>query len=61
MSADEPDRKIDYVFVGGPVEVLDARVMREHAEISDHLPVLARLRIGPTPTAPEPTPAAPAF
>ncbi len=49
----EPDRKIDYVFVGGPVTVLEARVMREHSALSDHLPILARLRIGP---APEPAP-----
>jgi endonuclease/exonuclease/phosphatase family metal-dependent hydrolase len=61
FGADEPDRKIDYVFVGGPVEVLDARVMREHAAISDHLPVLARLRVGGAPPAPDPAPEAPSF
>ena len=61
FGAAEPDRKIDYVFVGGPIEVLDARVMREHAAISDHLPVLARVRVGGPPEDPEPSPDAPAF
>jgi endonuclease/exonuclease/phosphatase family metal-dependent hydrolase len=64
FGATEPDRKIDYVFVGGPIEVLDARVMREHAAISDHLPVLARVRVGDAPEPPEPvdpTPDAPSF
>lgn len=46
----EPDRKIDYVFVGGPVTVDSARVMREHSALSDHLPVWARLRIRPPKT-----------
>lgn len=61
FGASEPDRKIDYVFVGGPIEVLEARVMREHLEISDHLPVLARLRVGGAPEPVDPTPDAPAF
>ncbi len=46
-----PDRKIDYVFIGGPIQVRSARVMSEHAEISDHLPILATLVIG-APAAP---------
>lgn len=46
-----PDRKIDYVFIGGPIQVRAARVMSEHSEISDHLPILATLVIG-APTAP---------
>lgn len=39
------DRKIDYFFVGGPIEVIEARVMHEHKELSDHLPIMAMLRI----------------
>ena len=54
FGASEPDRKIDYAFVGGPIEVLEARVMREHAAISDHLPLLARLRIRPPVTNDDP-------
>jgi endonuclease/exonuclease/phosphatase family metal-dependent hydrolase len=50
----EPDRKIDYVLVGGPIEVIEAKVLREHAAISDHLPLVATLRIGPAPAPPEP-------
>ena len=42
---DEPDRKIDYFFVGGPIEVVEGAVLREHAAISDHLPIRAVLRI----------------
>ena len=52
---DEPDRKIDYFFVGGPIRVLDARVMRDQSEVSDHLPILASLVIGELPV-PEPAP-----
>lgn len=52
----EPDRKIDYVFVGGPIEVLEGRVMREHSTLSDHLPIWGRLVIGSA--APETEPAA---
>ncbi len=37
--------RIDHLLVNG-VEVLDCRVMREAGDTSDHLPVLARLRIG---------------
>ena len=48
---DEPDRKIDYFFVGGPIEVVEGAVLREHAAISDHLPIRAVLRIV-DPTAP---------
>lgn len=52
----EPDRKIDYFFVGGPLRVLEGKVLREHSELSDHLPVLATLVIGEA----EPEPVAPA-
>jgi len=42
-----PDRKIDYIFVGGPVRVLGASVLRQYSDLSDHLPIKATLRIGP--------------
>ena len=45
FGAARPDRKIDYVFVGGPIDVIEARVMTEHAELSDHLPIFVRLRV----------------
>ncbi|MCB9743729.1 MAG: endonuclease/exonuclease/phosphatase family protein [Alphaproteobacteria bacterium] len=43
--AQEPDRKIDYAFVGGPLEVLQAQVPRGPASLSDHLPLVFTLRI----------------
>ena len=43
FGAKEPDRKIDYAFVGGPIEVRSARVLREYAEVSGHLPIRAEL------------------
>jgi endonuclease/exonuclease/phosphatase family metal-dependent hydrolase len=43
FGAREPDRKIDYAFVGGPIEVRSARVLREYAEVSGHLPIRAEL------------------
>lgn len=43
--AERPDRKIDYVFHGAPVEVVEARVLREYDALSDHLPVWVKLRI----------------
>ncbi len=46
FGAAEPDRKIDYIFHGGPIRVVEARVMREHADISDHLPLVARFAVG---------------
>jgi endonuclease/exonuclease/phosphatase family metal-dependent hydrolase len=53
----EPDRKIDYVFVGGPLEVLEAEVLRDQAsEISDHLPVRVKLKIVDPNAPPEPEP-----
>jgi len=59
FGATEPDRKIDYVFIGGPLTVLDARVMREHSAVSDHLPVVATLMVGTPPPEPEAIPEAP--
>jgi endonuclease/exonuclease/phosphatase family metal-dependent hydrolase len=40
-----PNRKIDYIFYGEGFEVIEARVLKEAGEVSDHLPVLVRLRI----------------
>lgn len=55
-----PDRKIDYVFIGGPIEVVERRVDTTLIGVSDHLPMIATLRVGAAP-APAPTPpAAPA-
>lgn len=51
------DRKIDYVFVGGPIEVIEAGVVEKYHALSDHLPLRATLRIGPPPAPPAPTPA----
>ncbi len=62
FGAETPDRKIDYVFVGGPIRVLEGRVMREHSALSDHLPLFGRLVIGEAPapdTAPPANDAAP--
>lgn len=42
-----PDRKIDYVFVGGPVRVDAFRVAAEHAALSDHLPLVVDVRVAP--------------
>ncbi len=39
FGATEPDRKIDYIFVGPGVQVLDAQVLRQYTEVSDHLPL----------------------
>ncbi|MCB9543589.1 MAG: hypothetical protein R3F65_27835 [bacterium] len=53
------DRKIDYVFYGGPIEVLEAKVLAEHYPWSDHLPIMARFRIGAAPVEPAVDPSAP--
>lgn len=49
FGAAKPDRKIDYVFYGGPVEVLEAQVLSEELNISDHLPVVFTVRVGKAP------------
>lgn len=46
FGASAADRKIDYVFYGGPIEVLEARVISEESAISDHLPILFTVRVG---------------
>ena len=53
FGADSPDRKIDYVFVGGPVRVQSAEVLVRHSDISDHLPIVLDVVVGET--AAEPT------
>ncbi|MEY3211285.1 MAG: hypothetical protein RIT28_1766 [Pseudomonadota bacterium] len=39
------DRKIDHIFTGGPVEVLRAEVETRFDALSDHRPLVARLRV----------------
>ena len=41
----EPDRKIDYIFYGGPITVDSAEVLREASTISDHLPLEINFRL----------------
>ncbi|MFT5684512.1 MAG: endonuclease/exonuclease/phosphatase family metal-dependent hydrolase [Myxococcota bacterium] len=43
FGASGPDRKIDYVFYGGPLEVISAEVLR--SDLSDHLPLSVTLRL----------------
>lgn len=45
FSAQFPDRKIDYVFYGGPLELIEASVLSQYSDISDHLPIKARFRL----------------
>ena len=44
--ASEPDRKIDYLFYGGPIELVQARVVRGATQHSDHLPIVAVFVVG---------------
>jgi len=53
---DEPDRKIDYMLIGGPIHVETSRVMTEHKAISDHLPIVTTFIVG---DRPEPDPEVP--
>lgn len=41
FGASEPDRKIDYLFYGGPLRLVETEVIRSAAHISDHLPIRA--------------------
>ena len=45
FGAGEPDRKIDYIFYGGPIELESATVLREASAISDHLPLEISFRL----------------
>ena len=42
--ADAPSRRLDYLFVGAGFAVEEGRVLQEGPALSDHRPVLARLR-----------------
>lgn len=50
----DPDRKIDYIFYGGPVTVVSAQVLRPRDDLSDHLPLTATLIVGPPPVVEAP-------
>jgi endonuclease/exonuclease/phosphatase family metal-dependent hydrolase len=45
FGAEVPDRKIDYLLASERLEVVEYEVLREASELSDHLPILARLRV----------------
>jgi len=45
FGASEPDRTIDYIFYGGPLELRGARVAREYSTLSDHLPLVSRFAV----------------
>lgn len=46
--AENPDRRIDYVFTGTGLRPVWARVIDADPAASDHLPLAARLVVGPT-------------
>ena len=59
FGASEPDRKIDWAFYGGPLQLLESQVHSEHL-LSDHLPMRMVFRVGePPPPPPLPEPVAP--
>lgn len=43
--AHEPNRKLDHLFHGSAFEVVEARVAREAGDVSDHLPLVVKLRL----------------
>lgn len=53
FGASEPDRTIDYGFVGREVTLLGAEVLQER-DISDHLPFVIRMALEPRATASAP-------
>ena len=53
FGATEPDRTIDYGFVGCEVNLLGAEVLQER-DISDHLPFVIRMALEPRATAAAP-------
>ena len=53
FGASEPDRTIDYGFVGREVTLLGAEVLQER-DISDHLPFVIRMSLEPHATAAAP-------
>lgn len=50
VGSDKPDRKIDYIFYGGPIEILEATVLSDHHTISDHLPLQLQFRLTTSPS-----------
>lgn len=54
FGSDKAERKIDWVFYGGPLTVIDATVAGEYYKLSDHLPLVVRFQLG-APPAPPPT------
>ncbi|SEG18189.1 endonuclease/exonuclease/phosphatase family protein [Sphingobacterium lactis] len=45
--ADKPDVRIDYIFYSPHFELLESKVVKEVGDISDHLPVYAKLKLKP--------------
>ena len=45
FGASKPDRKIDYLFYGGPLELVDAEVLTNADQISDHLPLRVKFKM----------------
>jgi endonuclease/exonuclease/phosphatase family metal-dependent hydrolase len=45
FGSNQPDRTIDYLFYGGPLELKEARVAGEYSSLSDHLPLVARFTL----------------
>jgi len=45
---ERPDRKIDYLFFGGPLKRIESKVLIENSDLSDHLPVWVKLKLVPT-------------
>ncbi len=45
--AGAPDRRLDYLFTGARLEVIEACVLSQFDDVSDHRPVWARLRLIP--------------
>jgi endonuclease/exonuclease/phosphatase family metal-dependent hydrolase len=41
----DPNRKLDYLFHGSGFELVEVRVLREAGNVSDHLPLFARVRL----------------
>lgn len=44
-SAALPTRGVDHILLGSDLEVVEADVVKEASSISDHLPVIARIRV----------------
>lgn len=42
--ADLPTRRLDYIFYGNCLELVEGRIYREAGQVSDHLPIIATFR-----------------